>query len=111
MSDFILNKAGAKIYKDIKKHEYIETPVLSDPSESGIIYNVLSVGFVGVQRSPIMTVEETDGKVNAYRLPDELGGWMEKTMNQSAMGVNVFPSKVEFGKLNNRVYAEMILED
>lgn len=108
MADFIVNKAGAKIYKDINKHDYLKVPVLLDEKEIGIIYEVLSAGIIGPQRVPIVTVKETNGKAIAYRLPDDLTGWMENSIGLKLQGIDLFPAKFEFGKLNNRVYAEML---
>ncbi|MEC0342019.1 hypothetical protein [Bacillus sonorensis] len=47
MTDFIVNEAGAKIYKDIAKHEILKVPVLLDEKEKGVVHLVLSVGFRG----------------------------------------------------------------
>ena len=108
MEDYIVNNAGAKIYHDIQKHEFLEIPVLDNASESGNVYNVLSVGFIGAQREPVASVKEPNGNVIAYRLPHELNGWIENAISMKMMGISLFPSKVEFGVLNDRVYVEML---
>ncbi|HBO5951995.1 MULTISPECIES: hypothetical protein [Bacillus subtilis group] len=108
MADFIVNKAGAKVYKDINKHRVLNAPALSNESEKGTVYNVLSVGILGGQREPIVTVKETDGEVVVYRLPYDLVGWVENFMGMKLHGIDSFPAKVEFGKLNGRVYAEIL---
>ncbi|QEO07785.1 hypothetical protein FLQ07_20560 [Bacillus paralicheniformis] len=108
MADFIINKAGAKIYKDIKKHEFLKVPVLINEKEKGAVHHVLSVGILGGQRDPIVTVKESNGEVVAYRLPIDLLGWVENFMGLKLQGVDMFPAKVEFGKLNNRTFAEIL---
>jgi hypothetical protein len=108
MSDYILNKAGAKIFKDLKKHNFIEVPVLRNQEDQGAVHNVLSVGFLGLQREPIATVKEPNGTITAYRLPHELIGFVESLMETKLQGIDMFPSKVEFGKLNDRIYAEIL---
>ena len=101
MSDFMVNKAGAKIYKDVSKHEELH---IGDATK----YNVLSVGIVGSQRTAIATVKEEDGTVSAYRLPNQFDDWVQSSMLMSAQGFNPFPSEVEFGKDANGVYAEFL---
>ena len=108
MSDYVLNNAGAKIFKDINKHEIIKVPVLANETDQGIIHNVLSVGFLGLQREPIVTVKEPNGKAMAYRLPHELIGFVENVMETKRRGVDMLPSRIEFGKLNDKVYAEIL---
>ena len=108
MADFIVNKAGAKIYKDINNHEFLKVPVLLNEKAQGIVHNVLSVGILGGQREPIITVKKANGKVMAYRLPHELFGWVENTVGMKLQGIDMFPAEVEFGKLNDRVYAEIL---
>lgn len=108
MADFIVNKAGAKIYKDVSKHELLKVPVLLNSGAKGIVHNVLSVGIVGMQREPIATIEKSNGEVVAYRLPHALTGWVEHCMGMKLQGIDMFPSEFEFGELNGRVYAEML---
>lgn len=108
MADFIVNKAGAKIYKDLDKHVVLKVPVLLNEKEKGVVHNVLSVGILGSQRVPIVTVKDPNGKVRAYRLPHELVGWVENSMGMKLQGIEMFPAKVEFGKLKDRVYAEIL---
>lgn len=108
MADFIVNKAGAKIYKDINKHEILKVPVLFDENAKGVVFNVLSVGMLGSQREPIVTIKEPNGEVVAYRLPYDLVGWVETFMGMKLQGIDMFPAKVEFGKLNNKVFAEIV---
>lgn len=108
VADFIVNKAGAKIYKDINKHEILKVPVLLDEKANGVVHQVLSVGFLGGEREPIVTIKESNGESVAYRLPHELIGWVENFMGLKLQGVDMFPAEVEFGILNSRAYAEIL---
>lgn len=108
MEKFTVNKAGAKIYNDINKHKVLEVPVLLDEKAEGVVHQVLSVGILGGQRDPIVTIKEANGEVVAYRLPYDLVGWVENSMGMKFQGIDLFPAKVEFGYLNNRVYAEIL---
>lgn len=108
MADFIVNKAGAKIYKDINRHEILKVPILLDEKAKGVVHHVLSAGFLGGEREPIVTIKESNGEVVAYRLPNDLFGWVENSMGMKLQGIDMFPANVEFGKLNNRVFAEIL---
>lgn len=101
MSEFTINKAGAKIYSDVSKHEELQI-------EDAITYNVLSLGIVGSQRTAVATIEEKDGTVSAYLLPHQLDDWVQLSMMMSAQDFNAFPSEVEFGKIDGRIYAEIL---
>lgn len=112
LSDFTINKAGAKIYKDTGKHKMLELPVLSNIEEQGAIHEVLSVGFLGGQlgdkREIIANIKALSGYSVAYRLPEGLRGWAEKSMIMKLQGIDLFPDKVEFGILNNKPFADII---
>lgn len=101
MSEFTINKAGAKIYSDVSKHKELQI-------EDAVKYNVLSLGIVGSQRTAFATIKEKDGTVSAYRLPHQLDEWVQLSLMMSAQGVNSFPSEVEFGKIDGRIYAEIL---
>ncbi|MFJ5625572.1 hypothetical protein ACIQD3_23520 [Peribacillus loiseleuriae] len=106
MADFSVNKAVAKIYQDINKHGILKVPVLLDEETKGVIHQVLSVGFLGEQRDPIVTIKKSNGESVAYRLPDDLCGWAENCMVLKLQGVDMLPAEVEFGILNNKAYAK-----
>jgi hypothetical protein len=108
MEDFIINKAGAKIYRDITKNKMLMLPVLANDTEQGIVCEVLSAGILGSQSTPIITVKEKDGKPVAYRLPDDLREWVQNAMGMKVSGFDTFPSKVEFGVIDNYTYAEIL---
>ncbi|MEC2326359.1 DUF3800 domain-containing protein [Lederbergia lenta] len=97
------NQRGAKCYIDWTKHDFLEIP----STESGRIYNVLSVGFFGKMEQPNITVEDNN-QVECYLLPLELLNWTIDCVGFSSIGSNVFPSQVKFGVINNQYYAEII---
>lgn len=104
-AEFVINKAGAKVYKDLSKHNVLEIPSLSSPSENGKVYEVLSVGVMS--GTPFTTVKIGDLPV-AFRLPPDLVGWCQQSMGMAMQGVKLFPTEVEFGHLNGRYYAELV---
>lgn len=108
MTEYIINKAGAKIFKDALNHEPLNIPVLMNEKATGVIHEVLSVGFVGQHREPIATVRKSEDEVVAYLLPEDLRGWVESTMLMVMEGISFLPGKVEFGKLDGVVYAEIL---
>ncbi|KXY68784.1 hypothetical protein AT261_23625 [Bacillus cereus] len=108
MTNSVVNKAGAKIYSDINKHEMLELPVLVNNKSNGIIHEVLSVGLQGAQREPIVTIKKSNQEAIAYRLPKDLQGWVENAMFLTMQGMNPFPSRVEFGILDNRAFVEIL---
>lgn len=109
MADFVVNKAGGKVYMDLSKHDTLKIPVLVNDRAKGVVYEVLSVGVAGSQRGLIATIKKPNKSVVVYRLPEELRGWVEHSMGLSVMGIKTFPSKVEFGVLSGRTYAEFLL--
>ncbi|WP_174732989.1 hypothetical protein [Mesobacillus harenae] len=106
MAEYVVNKAGAKVYTDISKHEVLAIPTLKSTAEQGALYKVLSVGMHRKQ-TPIATVKKGNG-AKAYILPEELHGWALNVLMTSADGVKMFPATVEFGVLNGRSYAEIL---
>ncbi len=97
------NQRGAKCYLDWTKHDFLKIPI----TESGRIYNVLSVGFFGKMEQPHITVEDNN-QVECYLLPLELLNWTIYCVSLSRKGSNVFPSQVKFGVINNQYYAEIL---
>lgn len=73
----------------------------------------MSVGILGSQKTPIVTVEK-DGSIVAYRLPDAYRDWVTNAMLMSLidsdMNINTFPSDVEFGCIasENYYYPELL---
>jgi hypothetical protein len=99
--DYFQNKRGAKIYYDLSKQ-----PILNF-QEDEVIYEVLSVGFLGEMQIPSITVKEKE-TISCYKLPDELVGWVETCVSFSYIGMNLFPAKVKFTKRENEYYADIL---
>lgn len=100
-NDFVINKASAKVYRDLSKHNG-----LLDEKDSGKVYEVLSVGIVP-PGLPIASVKIGDLPL-AFKLPCDLTPWVQTSMAMAMQGIKVFPARVEFGKLNGRFYAEVL---
>ncbi|WZE74050.1 DUF3800 domain-containing protein [Macrococcus sp. CCM 2573] len=100
---FYYNQRGAKCYLDWTKHDFLKIP----SSESGKVYNVLSVGFFGNMEQPNITVENNN-QIECYLLPLELLNWTIYCVSFSNMVSNIFPSQVKFGVIDNQYYAEII---
>lgn len=95
-----LNSRGGKVYFDSKKQ-----PLL--PLHKGHqTFEVLSVG-VDQALTPLITILE-DGKPECYRLPNALSEWVSNTVGMAAMGINLFPAKVTFSKINRKYYAKIL---
>lgn len=88
---------------DWTKHDYLKIP----HTELGKIYSVLSIGFFGKMKQPNITVEENN-QVKCYLLPLELLNWSMDCVAIANVGGNVFPSRVQFGVINNQYYAEIM---
>lgn len=101
MSEFMVNKAGAKIYSDVSKHEELQ---IKEPAT----YHVLSVGVVEGQRTSVATIKKEDGSVVVYRLPYQLDDWVQSSVVMAHGGFVLFPSDVEFGVIGERIYAEIL---
>jgi len=104
----------------------INIPSLSSEEETGSIFNVKKVGFVLVDedeckskglkahgapggKSTLPTVVILfDGEYELCSLPLELSGWVQEYVGMAHANMNVFPTKVEFGVLKNRAYAEIL---
>ncbi|AME08479.1 hypothetical protein [Bacillus sp. SDLI1] len=103
--EYIVNGVGAKVYKDIKKIKHLEIPNLKSDSEVGNVYKVLSTGFI--EMTPLVTIENDQGKPEVRLLPNDLTGWVITTMDLKKRGISILPEKVEFGKLDGVNYAEV----
>ena len=87
-------------------------PEITSASEQGLILNVDKIGFLGTglfsgQGGYLITTDDT-----IYRLPDELANWASDVVSgvlaAGGRRSGVFPTRIEFGRLNDRVYAEML---
>lgn len=104
--EFITNKQGAKIYRDINKHKFLVVPKIESTSEDGKTYQVLAVGF-NSDYKPLVTVKE-GSKAIAYRLPEGLSDWAVHTVALARQGIKALPCDIEFGELPDGCYAEII---
>ncbi|MNV65169.1 hypothetical protein D3C71_1578490 [compost metagenome] len=102
--EYLINGRGGKVYLDIEKHSYLDIP----NSISGKMYEVLSVGTHQQSNKSLVTVKAGD-LIQVYRLPDDLQEWVILLGAQSAMGIKLLPSKVQFGTRDSgEHYAEIL---
>lgn len=114
------NAAGAIIHNDINNYPHLNIPMIINETD-GMIYEVLSAGFhtndaVGMLTTdsfattrvnvPIVTVKNSDGSIQIYRLPLELEHWVLSCMRATSIGKNPFPCKVAFGIIDTKFYVE-----
>lgn len=95
-----LNQRGGKVYFDSKKQLFLP---LHEGSQT---FEVLSVG-VDQNFTPTVTILKDEEPV-CFRLPEELSRWACSVVRISAMGVNLFPARVLFSKVNGRYYADIL---
>ncbi|WP_243821257.1 hypothetical protein [Bacillus thuringiensis] len=114
------NAAGTVIYNDINNYPFLNIPMIINEKD-GMIYEVFSVGFHANDsiamittdsfsttrvHTPIVTVKNDDGSIQAYRLPLELEYWVFSCLQAASAGKNPFPCKVAFGIIDNKFYVE-----
>lgn len=101
-------------------------PSLMNNKENGTVYTVQKVGFLAVPETDCRknnicaqsgpggksllptAVVEFAGQQQLCRLPLELTSWVFDCVAMAHSGMNSFPSKVEFGVLDGRTYAELL---
>lgn len=59
------------------------------------------------RNTALATIKE-GSKVTAYKLPNDLNEWVLFSMAQSKQGLKAFHAKIEVGKINGRMYAEIV---
>jgi hypothetical protein len=106
VTDYFVNKAGAKIYNDVSKHPVLEIPVITNGNENGRCYKVLSIGMV--RTGIAMITIQIDKNAVAYRLPVELTEWAQTAIGMAMSGIKPLPTNIEFGVLRDRYYAEIL---
>ncbi|QKH04893.1 hypothetical protein FOC93_01570 (plasmid) [Bacillus cereus] len=114
------NAAGAIIHNNINNYHILNIPMIIN-KEDGIIYEVLNAGFQANDavamittdgfattrvNAPIVTVKNSDGSLQIYRLPLELGYWVLSCMSSASAGKSPFPCKVAFGIIDTKFYVE-----
>lgn len=88
----------------------LDLPTLRQPSETGLVLLVTQVATrLTVER--LAWIEITGHEI--YRLPETLHAWALDTValvlaQRGNSQVAIFPTKVEFGILNGRAYAEFV---
>jgi hypothetical protein len=101
--------------KRVTSSPVLALPDLSSSSEQGLILEVDKIGFLG-DPSWILSgegsayLETTDASI--YRLPSELNLWardvVTTVLSAGGRSSGVFPTRIEFCRLNGRAYAEML---
>ncbi|TXR62598.1 hypothetical protein DM800_20165 [Bacillus sp. AY18-3] len=114
------NTAGAVIHNDINKHPYLNIPMIINKKD-GQIYEILSAGFHSSNaiamvttdgfsttrvNTPIVTLKNNNGSIQAYRLPLELEHWVLSCMHAASVEKNPFPREVAFGIIDTKFYVE-----
>lgn len=105
------NKQGAIVYRDPGRHAYLDIPSLLALTEPGVVYNVLSVGFLGGAPNPVPVATVRVGELPIlYRLPVWYLDWVMQAQGLAHSGLNLFPCDVEFGYIapENRYYADYV---
>ena len=95
-----LNQRGGKVYFDSRKQ------LLLPLHEGTQTFEVLSVG-VNQKFTPTVTILK-NGEFACFRLPNELSEWACSVVEIAAMGMNPFPTKVKFSKINGRYYVDIL---
>jgi hypothetical protein len=102
--------------------EALPIPKLAFENEKGAVYTVLKVGVLFAKNTtdhkktnikehfylPTITVGTGVNK-SVFRLPLNLSAWAFDQVALAHSGNIVFPAEVEFGVLNDHIYAEYIL--
>jgi hypothetical protein len=112
----VSDSEAVKLKQKVLNAPILAPPVIASPDEQGKILEVDKIGFLGtdsIMASGATTYLETvDGMI--YRLPPELDVWARDlvvaVLSAGGRSSGAFPMRVEFGILNDRIYAEM-LED
>ena len=100
---YFTNARGGRVYHDPSKHDVL--PIVEDKHS---LYTVLSLGsYAGDINEMTITIRER-GKPVVYLLPHSLHGWATHCIILAHTEVNLFPSKVQFGVIEGRTYAEIL---
>ncbi|MFB5545324.1 hypothetical protein BHL35_00165 [Bacillus cereus] len=114
------NPARTVIDNNINNYPYLNIPMIINEKD-GMVYVVLNAGFHNNDavamittdgfattrvNTPIVSVKNNDGSIQAYRLPLELEHWVLSCMRAASLGKNPFPCKVAFGIIGTKFYVE-----
>lgn len=95
-----LSQSGEKVYFDSRKQ------LLLPLHEGSQTFNVLSVGM-DQKFTPTITILKDDIS-ECFQLPNELSEWAYSVIGMAATGMDLFPAKVVFSKINERYYADIL---
>jgi hypothetical protein len=112
-------------FEDWLKLPEVAIPKIASSAGSGSVYRVHKVGFLLAKLDPCppeyqsaeqaagkrllpTAVVDFDGAEQLCKLPIELSAWTKFCVGAAHAGDNPFPSEVEFGRLDGRVYAEIL---
>lgn len=117
-----LRVGSAKEWSELPEFEF---PVLKGEHESGVVLDVLKVGFILVPETDYdaiglhlkqkyqgkcvlpTAVIRNDVDVQLVKLPVDLSSWVFDTVRCAQFGLQCLPGKIEFGELDGRKYAEI----
>ncbi|PEW08797.1 hypothetical protein [Bacillus cereus] len=114
------NPARSVIDNNINNYPYLNIPMIINEKD-GMVYLVLNAGFHNNDaaamittdgfattrvNTPIVSVKNSDGSIQAYRLPLELEDWVLSCMRAASTGKNTFPCKVAFGIIDTNFHVE-----
>ncbi|EJP85745.1 hypothetical protein FC679_15505 [Bacillus cereus] len=114
------NPARTVIDNNINNYPYLNIPMIINEKD-GMVYVVLNAGFHNNDavamittdgfattrvNTPIVSVKNNDGSIQAYRLPLELEYWVLSCMCAASTGENPFPCKVSFGIIDTNFHVD-----
>lgn len=114
------NPARTVIDNNINNYPYLNIPMIINEKD-GMVYVVLNAGFHNNDavamittdgfattrvNTPIVSVKNNDGSIQAYRLPLELEYWVLSCMCAASTGKNPFPCKVSFGIIDTNFHVD-----
>lgn len=114
------NTARTVIHNDVSNYPYLSIPMIIN-EEDEKIYEILSAGFhindavamintdgfaTASTNTLIVTVKNTDGSIQIFRLPLELEYWVLSCMRAVSTEKNPFPCKVAFGVIDTKFHVE-----
>ncbi|HDR7161277.1 TPA: hypothetical protein QCW52_002310 [Bacillus cereus] len=114
------NPARTVIDNNINNYPYLNIPMIINEKD-GMVYVVLNAGFHNNDavamittdgfattrvNTPIVSVKNNDGSIQAYRLPLELEYWVLSCICAASTGKNPFPCKVSFGIIDTNFHVD-----
>jgi len=94
----------SRTFDNLSHIKYLDIPLVNDDTDATKIFFVLAVGTMNVfNNNPCVTIRENNKK-KIYLLPEQLSDWVQGCINNSFMGLNIFPANVKLYKLKNNEY-------